>query len=194
MEACNSTVGAAHGVVNTKTCKKCGVTKPLEDFYKDRGGRRAVCKPCFLAKKREYNREYRDKNGKYLREYNRQYRADNQEYFREHGRQWRAENPEYQREYYAENRGNILAHQRRYRAKNEEKTVAHTAVTLAIRAGSLVRPDRCSQCGKRCTPDAHHDDYSKPLDVRWICRACHKLHHGTEKGDASLRPPAPHHP
>jgi len=40
------------------------------------------------------------------------------------------------------------------------------------------RPTHCSACGTE-TEDiqAHHDDYAKPLDVRWLCRSCHIRHH-----------------
>jgi len=27
------------------------------------------------------------------------------------------------------------------------------------------------------TLEAHHDDYSKPLDIQWMCTSCHKRHH-----------------
>jgi hypothetical protein len=35
-------------------------------------------------------------------------------------------------------------------------------------------------CGNAAT-HAHHDDYSKPLEVRWLCRAHHSEHHTTER-------------
>jgi hypothetical protein len=60
---------------------------------------------------------------------------------------------------------------------------AHQAVARAIASGRLVRPAFCGECGKpprahwRPWIYAHHDDYSKPLDVRWLCSSCHKLHH-----------------
>lgn len=44
----------------------------------------------------------------------------------------------------------------------------------AVLCGSLRRPDRCEVCGVEETVDAHHEDYSRPLFVRWVCRACHK--------------------
>lgn len=43
----------------------------------------------------------------------------------------------------------------------------------ALRTGELVRPDRCEKCGKFCYPDGHREDYSKPLEVRWLCQSCH---------------------
>jgi ribosomal protein S27AE len=64
---------------------------------------------------------------------------------------------------------------RAYRKRYPEKRRAHAAVYRAVRSGKLVRQN-CEQCGK---PDsqAHHDDYSKPLDVRWLCGECHETEH-----------------
>ena len=50
-----------------------------------------------------------------------------------------------------------------------------TAVNLAILRGDLVRQP-CEVCGKS-KGHAHHDDYSQPLKVRWLCPAHHRQHH-----------------
>ena len=53
---------------------------------------------------------------------------------------------------------------------------AHTAVLKAIKDGRLIRPYHCEQCGKQNRIIyAHHDDYNKFLEVRWLCSRCH--HH-----------------
>lgn len=57
------------------------------------------------------------------------------------------------------------------------KNRAHQAVLRAVKAGRLVTPDTCSECSQVAWVVAHHDDHSKPLDVRWLCRRCHALHH-----------------
>lgn len=51
---------------------------------------------------------------------------------------------------------------------------AHDAVRRALRLGRLHRPSSCGRCGF-LSPDlhAHHDDYSKPLAVEWLCPGCH---------------------
>ena len=79
----------------------------------------------------------------------------------------------------------------RSRAKNgSPKAPAHCAVRRAVRRGELV-PQPCETCGTTPT-HGHHDDYSKPLDVRWLCRSCHyKAHHPTielEPIDVVLEP------
>lgn len=57
------------------------------------------------------------------------------------------------------------------------KAKAYRTVTNAIRDEKLIRPSQCSDCGSTCKPEAHHEDYTKPLDVTWLCRSCHcKLH------------------
>mgnify|MGYP003405701141 FL=1 len=54
---------------------------------------------------------------------------------------------------------------------------------LARAAARRAHPDRqpCEQCGAE-RADRHHDDYDKPLDIRWICRACHIRHHVAVEG------------
>jgi len=52
---------------------------------------------------------------------------------------------------------------------------AHDAVETAIANGTLIRHP-CEICGSTRV-DAHHDDYGKPLQVRWLCRKHHLEHH-----------------
>lgn len=58
-----------------------------------------------------------------------------------------------------------------FRARYPEKAKAHDAVKNALAKKILVRPAFCA-CGQ-AHPHAHHEDYSKPLDVIWVCRDCH---------------------
>lgn len=53
------------------------------------------------------------------------------------------------------------------------KSQARAAVSSAIRSGRLL-PQPCEVCGLKA--EAHHSDYSRPLDVRWLCPS----HHGVE--------------
>jgi len=59
---------------------------------------------------------------------------------------------------------------------------AAVLVARAIRRGELVRPAHCEQCSATGRAiQAHHDDYNRPLDVRWLCRSCHMAWHGKNK-------------
>jgi hypothetical protein len=69
--------------------------------------------------------------------------------------------------------------QANWRRANAEKYMAHLAVQRALKGGDLLR-GVCEVCGDEST-DAHHDDYAKPLAVRWLCRRHHtRLHSGGE--------------
>lgn len=62
-------------------------------------------------------------------------------------------------------------------AKNPTHKNAHMAVNAALKCGQLERPERCQGCGRsgRDTRlSAHHFDYSQPLNVIWLCAACHR--------------------
>jgi len=53
---------------------------------------------------------------------------------------------------------------------------AEDIVHRAVKNGELVRRP-CETCGNTINVDGHHDDYSKPLAVRWLCRSCHMKEH-----------------
>ena len=64
--------------------------------------------------------------------------------------------------------------------KDRHNAVAR--VGYAISRGELIRPEKCSGCDRFKKTDGHHEDYSKPLEVIWLCRKCHQQKHGRIKG------------
>jgi len=68
-----------------------------------------------------------------------------------------------------------------YRRKFPLKYKATNMVNNAIRSGNLHK-EPCSICGNKGFVHAHHDDYSKPLNVRWLCPAHHSQWHA-ENGE-----------
>ena len=54
--------------------------------------------------------------------------------------------------------------------------VARRLARNALRKGTLIRQP-CEVCQTTIGVDAHHNDYSKPLDVRWLCRSHHAAWH-----------------
>ena len=65
--------------------------------------------------------------------------------------------------------------------------VARSEVAWAVRNGHLIR-EPCSQCGA-LKAEAHHEDYTKPLEVVWLCRSHHKLRHAEIKRQGiTIRP------
>jgi len=62
-------------------------------------------------------------------------------------------------------------------AKRREVAVRQVGLIMhrALKSGVLVR-SACEVCGSEKS-DGHHDDYAKPLSVRWLCRTHHKQHH-----------------
>lgn len=83
---------------------------------------------------------------------------------------------EYQRKRLAADntkRLNKLAQQRAWHKRNPLVQPAYDALHKALKDGTIVRPKECSECKKVCKPEAHHDDYTKPLDVVWVCKLCH---------------------
>lgn len=97
----------------------------------------------------------------------------NKKYVREN----RSDKVEYYREYDRE-RGNRqdASYLSDYRAEYPNKYAAHAMVGTAIKSGKLEKKP-CELCGTSNAVHAHHDDYLKPLDVRWLCASHHRQWH-----------------
>lgn len=149
--------------MTSKVCFKCSCEKPLEEFYahpKMADGRLGKCKACTKADTIA----------------NRHARVDQ---YREYDRA-RASLPKrvQARTAYAateagRERGN--AAKRAYIERHPDRTAANRAVSKAIKSGRLTR-DPCHCCGA-AEVEGHHADYSKPLDVTWLCIEHHNQLH-----------------
>lgn len=67
------------------------------------------------------------------------------------------------------------AFNRAYQNRYPEKRAAHKLVERALLKGALVKSP-CAICAKPQV-EAHHEDYSRPLDVTWLCRFHHLQRH-----------------
>lgn len=132
-----------------KECFKCHIEKPLSDFYKHSQMADGHLNKCKECTKTDV-RQHRKENES-VREYDRN-RPNKKE---------RQSLPKLQK----------------YRAENPEKYKAHLAVSNALKTGRLVKSSSCEDCGKSGMIHGHHDDYTKPLEVRWLCVRCHSLFH-----------------
>lgn len=68
-----------------------------------------------------------------------------------------------------------MRYRNRQKEKDPEKELARNMVRSAIRKGDIIRK-ACERCGS-LPSHAHHDDYSRPLEVRFLCRPCHVAYH-----------------
>lgn len=136
-----------------KQCFKCGETRPFSEFYAHRrmaDGYLGKCKACTKSDVRANYAARRE-----------QYSAYDQE--------------RYQR---PERKAASQAAVARGRLRHPDRAKARSAVNNAVRDGRLARGP-CAHCGTTEKVQAHHHDYSRPLDVTWACFKCHREHeHG----------------
>lgn len=148
-----------------KKCFKCNSEKPFSDFYKHSQMSDGYVNKCKSCAKLD-SLKHRSKNIEKVRAYDR-------------NRPNRKERIKKQSSYFYTDKGKevrFLA-ARNYRDKNPLRYKANCAVSNAIRDGRLCRPNYCDKCGIDCKPQGHHDDYKKPLNVRWLCVGCHNKFH-----------------
>jgi hypothetical protein len=180
-----------------KRCARCKLEKDESGFNKckqKKDGLSVYCRICKSLEAKKYNienrekcaenlRKWREKNPEKSKEYSKKDREINKEKIiarrsRPEAREkinvlikkWQEANPERVRE-----------NNRRWKRANRDTENARSLVAKAIRRGKIMRPNRCEKCKKECTPDGHHLDYSKPLEVQWLCKICHMKGHGKLK-------------
>jgi hypothetical protein len=130
-----------------KSCKRCEEELPLSSFYRHKGMSDGLLSFCKPCTTTRVSK-HRDANLDSIRKYDR-------------------------------DRGNRQTGEyvKSYRASNPEKYKAHTKVNNAVRDDRLIKPNTCEGCGGEGSLHGHHEDYSKPLEVDWLCPACHKSRH-----------------
>jgi len=99
-------------------------------------------------------RNYREENRIKIRIYNRKY-----------NKEWRKENG--------------YNNEQNWRDKNIDKAKAQRLLQIAVKTGK-VKKQNCKECGSDKNIQGHHEDYTKPLEVLWLCPLCHKRLHITK--------------
>jgi hypothetical protein len=121
-----------------------------------------------------------DRRVKFL-EYQRQYHRQWYRLHRDRIKLYPSSDPEYHRNWYEQNgiKRTELQRQnlREYKKKFPEKVWAMAQLSYALQTGRIVKPELCEKCYLKRKLLAHHEDYSKPLDVNWWCYSCHKKYH-----------------
>lgn len=138
------------------------------------------CKDCV----KEANRQNREAKIEYYREYDKQRANDpdrvsaRAEYAKTEA--YRESHEKASAKYREANMETILEKQRISRVENKEKHQAREKLLWAVKSKKVIRPDQCERCGVECVPHGHHHDYSKPLDVNWLCPKCHGKEHSSD--------------
>ena len=131
-----------------KPCIHCKQIKPLGEFYCHPmmgDGHLNVCKPC----KRLYARTYAKTEAGYANA------AKRQRTERRH--LWQDE------------------YERKRRAMSPEKFRARNTFWRALKNGKILKQPKCQF--PRCEftkVEGHHDDYSRPLEILWLCKFHHR--------------------
>lgn len=69
------------------------------------------------------------------------------------------------------------------KSRHPEKYYARRALRRAVKSGKLIRQP-CENCGEPKS-HGHHPDYSKPLEVIWLCDPCHRAVHKLANADCA---------
>lgn len=179
-----------------RVCRACGLGPDRVKFGKEarnRDGLAARCQPCESARKRAWAVANPEKNKESANRcaFN-AYHRDPEKFKKARTARLDA-HPERRQAYNAHTAAlrrtlrknpqisEALSERDRARRRNADELIkirAREKVRAAVRYGKLKR-DACEKCGRKDT-HGHHDDYSKPLEVRWLC----PVHHGEEhRGD-----------
>lgn len=191
----------------SKTCRKCGLSKDVLNFRVHRTKQSWLsgqCKPCEYEWQKVWNDQHKDATKASQEKHRtlhrdsiiakkRQTRLANLDKARADDKKHRLNNLHSvklsQLKYKSSDmgRGKIQHHDRGRKAREPYKMAARIALHQAIRSRKVVRQP-CSICGDPKS-HGHHSDYSKPLDVIWLCRSHHAEWHNTNTPLNPLGPP-----
>lgn len=180
-----------------KICTKCKENKNLKDysdFKKGKFGKRPRCKICCSEDTKEWikrnpakakeNERIQNSKKDYAKEGKRRYEK-NSNYYKE----WYWSNPEIRlkkiekrKEWALKNPLKSAEYAKKQRQINRQKCNARKKVKWAVNIGRLTRSKSCEMCGHEANRiEGHHQDYSKPLSVVWLCASCHRKIHKLKK-------------
>lgn len=152
-----------------KVCRECNIEKPLTEFYKHErmaDGHLNKCIPCVKSRVHKHREVHLEK----IREY------DKKRGNKPHRVKARKE--------YRQTEAGKLARKRAMAAYHKRYPMtyaAHVITGNAIRDGKLFPATSCSVCNSNEKIEGHHDDYTKPMEVRWLCEKCHREWHKQNK-------------
>jgi len=197
-----------------RKCSRCGSEGPFHKNSNSPDGLHSVCAACVKARKKEYNSRpdvaekrrlrwlewSRTEEGKRVRaECRKRYRTNDRnklhevEYSRRYMNTEEFIRKKREREKRYRHSEAYKTAQRKRRSRNKEEGKARAAVVKALEDGILVRPDTCSTPSAFCDGPicGHHEDYSNPLCVIWLCRFHHlELHRIKDRKNWRRFPPA----
>lgn len=157
-------------MITSKKCSSCNETKDIECFQvrSDKPHlRRGQCAEC----RRLLVRKYKKDNAENIRKKRRLHYLKNREYTCRKTSEYKKQDPEKWRKYI-----NKKARELRVTdVKTKIRTKAVNTLTYAKTKGE-VAPEPCVYCGNKKS-EAHHNDYTKPLEVQWMCRKHHQAWH-----------------
>lgn len=156
-------------VVVTKRCPTCGEVKQVDLFFsKNRArpdGWSSHCKTCTNQRLSVYAKKHPEK----ARERSARHKTKSPEAQRLRQRLYRQRHPDL-----------VAQRSPNERMLHPDRVSARKKVHHAVKTGRLIKPSSCERCGLIKSLNAHHPDYSRPLDVIWLCSSCHKIVHPKE--------------
>jgi transposase-like protein len=148
-----------------KVCRNCFLEKPLDCFYKHAAMQDGYLNKCIDCVKQRVAK-HRLLNLDRIKEYDKK-------------RSMFPHRVAARKEYQKTEQGRLAKQKAMttYKQRYPLKLAAHIITRNYIRDGKLIQASSCSVCGSTHNIEGHHDDYTKPLEVRWLCVSCHKKWH-----------------
>ncbi len=177
--------------MQTKTCSKCRLLKPRDCFYPDKkrkDGLRPWCKSCSETAQKEYRNRPETKELEHKQYRTLTYRIAGRLRQRKHRQKPSVRLSEIKsgKARMATQMDKMIEYNKSAYKKNPKKFVARRILNNAVNAGKIIKPNLCQQCHSVRRIHGHHDDYNKPLEVKWLCTYCHGRLHWKEAEQYAL--------